>query len=340
MNGSEIDKIKRLLSDKRKIVIIPHKNPDGDAIGSSTALKYYLDNFNHNVDIISPNKFPEFLKWMDPNNIIKIFDEDEKYSQKIIDAELIFTLDFNNLVRISGMKEYVEKSNAKIIMIDHHEEPSNYADFMYSEPKMSSTCDMIYHFIEKMGDVDKIDKNISRSLYAGIMTDTGSFKFPSTTELTHLVISNLLKTGISHSDIHNHIYDNNKFERVQLLSFALSKIKIIENLNTCYISLSQKELNKFNYEKGDTEGIVNYGLSIKNIKFAVIFMENSNDNVIRISLRSRGDFDVNQFSKNIFGGGGHKNAAGAISKKSLDNTINYFLDSLKNYKESLKSKHI
>ena len=340
MNGSEIDKIKRLLSDKRKIVIIPHKNPDGDAIGSSTALKYYLDNFNHNVDIISPNKFPEFLKWMDPNNIIKIFDANEKYSQKIIDAELIFTLDFNNLVRISGMKEYVEKSNAKIIMIDHHEEPSNYADFMYSEPKMSSTCEMIYHFIEKMGDVDKIDKNISRSLYAGIMTDTGSFKFPSTTELTHLVISNLLKTGISHSDIHNHIYDNNKFERVQLLSFALSKIKIIENLNTCYISLSQKELNKFNYEKGDTEGIVNYGLSIKNIKFAVIFMENSNDNVIRISLRSRGDFDVNQFSKNIFGGGGHKNAAGAISKKSLDNTINYFLDSLKNYKESLKSKHL
>ena len=326
MNESEIDKIKRLLSDKRKIVIIPHKNPDGDAIGSSTALKYYLDNFNHDVDIISPNQFPEFLKCMDPNNIIKIFDENEKYSQKIIDAELIFTLDFNNLVRISGMKEYVEKSNAKIIMIDHHEEPSNYADFMYSEPKMSSTCEMIYHFIEKMGDVDKIDKNISRSLYAGIMTDTGSFKFPSTTELTHLVISNLLKTGISHSDIHNHIYDNNKFERVQLLSFALSKIKIIENLNTCYISLSQKELNKFNYEKGDTEGIVNYGLSIKNIKFAVIFMENSNDNVIRISLRSRGDFDVNQFSKNIFGGGGHKNAAGAISKKSLDNTINYFLD--------------
>ena len=199
MNGFEIDKIKRLLSDKRKIVIIPHKNPDGDAIGSSTALKYYLDNFNHNVDIISPNQFPEFLKWMDPNNIIKIFDEDEKYSQKIIDAELIFTLDFNNLVRISGMKEYVKKSNAKIIMIDHHEEPSNYADFMYSEPKMSSTCEMIYHFIEKMGDVDKIDKNISRSLYAGIMTDTGSFKFPSTTELTHLVISNLLKTGISHS---------------------------------------------------------------------------------------------------------------------------------------------
>ena len=249
MNKSEIDKIKRFLSEKRKIVIIPHKNPDGDAIGSSTALKYYLDNFNHIVDIISPNQFPEFLKWMDPYNVIKIFDEDENYAQKIIDAELIFTLDFNNLVRIASMKEHVEKSNAQIIMIDHHEEPSDYADFMYSEPNMSSTCEMIYHFIDKMGDSNKIDKNISRSLYAGIMTDTGSFKFPSTTELTHQVISNLLKTGISHSEIHNHIYDNNKFERVQLLSYALSKIKIVENLNTCYISLAQKELNKFNYEK-------------------------------------------------------------------------------------------
>ena len=335
MNQTEIDKIKRFLSEKRKIVIIPHKNPDGDAIGASTALKYYLDNFNHNVDIISPNQFPDFLKWMDPNNVIKVFDEDEKCVQKIIDAELIFTLDFNNLVRISAMKDHVKKSNAKLIMIDHHENPADYADFMYSEPNMSSTCEMIYHFIEKMGNIDTIDKNISRSLYAGIMTDTGSFKFPCTTELTHQVISNLLKTGISHSDIHNHIYDNNKFERVQLLSYSLSKIKVVENLNTCFISLSRKELDKYKYEKGDTEGIVNYGLSIKNIKFAVIFMEDFNENIIKISLRSRGDFDVNEFSKNIFGGGGHKNAAGAISKRSLDDTINYFLESLKSYEKLL-----
>ena len=336
MNVIEIDKIKSLLSKKKEIVIIPHKNPDGDAIGACTALKYYLDNFNHNVEIISPNKFPDFLSWLDPNNAINIFSEDESCIKKIIKADMIFTLDFNNLVRISSMKEYVEKSNAIIIMIDHHENPSDYADFMYSVPEMSSTCEMIYHFIEKLGDKDKIDKNISRSLYAGIMTDTGSFKFPSTTHVTHDVVSNLLKTGISHSDIHNQIYDNNKFERVQLLSFALSKIKIIKDLNTCYISLSQKNLDKFDYEKGDTEGIVNYGLSIKNIKFAVIFMENSKENVIRISLRSRGKFDVNKFSKNIFGGGGHKNAAGAVSKKTLNETIDYFIESLKNYKELLK----
>ena len=336
MKVNEIDKIKSLLSKKKDIVIIPHKNPDGDAIGASTGLKNYFDNFNHNVEIISPNKFPDFLKWMDPDNQIKIFSEDENCIQKIINADIIFTLDFNNLVRISSMKEQVEKSNAIIIMIDHHENPCNYADFMYSVPEMSSTCEMIYHFIDKLGDKDKIDKNIAKSLYAGIMTDTGSFKFPSTTHVTHKVVSNLLKTGISHFEIHNQIYDNNKRERIQLLSFALSQIKIIEDLNTCYISLSQKNLDKFNYEKGDTEGIVNYGLSIKNIKFAVIFMENSNEKVIRISLRSRGNFNVNEFSKNIFGGGGHKNAAGAISKKTLSKTIDYFLKSLNNYKEQLK----
>ena len=336
MKVSEIDKIKSLLSEKKDIVIIPHKNPDGDAIGASTGLKNYFDNFNHNVEIISPNKFPDFLKWMDHDNQIKIFSEDENCIQKIINADIIFTLDFNNLVRISSMKEQVEKSNAIIIMIDHHENPSNYADFMYSVPEMSSTCEMIYHFIDKLGDKDKIDKNIAKSLYAGIMTDTGSFKFPSTTHVTHKVVSNLLKTGISHFEIHNQIYDNNKPERIQLLSFALSQIKIIEDLNTCYISLSQKNLDKFNYEKGDTEGIVNYGLSIKNIKFAVIFMENSNEKVIRISLRSRGNFNVNEFSKNIFGGGGHKNAAGAISKKTLSKTIDYFLKALNNYKEQLK----
>tara|TARA_B100000482_G_scaffold127609_1_gene92621 strand:- start:1045 stop:1671 length:627 start_codon:yes stop_codon:yes gene_type:complete len=206
---------------------------------------------------------------------------------------------------------------------------------MYSKPEMSSTCEMIYHFIDMLGDKELVDRQISKSLYAGIMTDTGSFKFPSTTHTTHLVVSNLLKTGISHFEIHNKIYDDNKFDRVKLLSYALGKIKLIENLNTCYISLSQKELDEFNYEKGDTEGIVNYGLSIKNIKFAVIFMENTKDNVIRISLRSRGDFDVNQFSKSVFGGGGHKNAAGAISKKTLNKTINYFLESLKDYNQQL-----
>ena len=337
MNNEQINKIKLLLSSKRDIVIIPHKNHDGDAIGSSTGLKYYFDKLGHNTSIVSPNKYPHFLQWMDPENKILTYSNENNINNIIQNADIIFTLDFNNLVRISQMKEIVKKSNAIKIMIDHHENPSDFAEFMYSDPEMSSTCEMIYHFINMLGDKKLIDKNISKSLYAGIMTDTGSFKFPSTTYVTHEVVSHLLKTGISHFEIHNKIYDNNKPERLKLLSHALGKITIIDGFNSCYISLSQEELDKFNYEKGDTEGIVNYGLSIKNIKFAIIFMENTKDNVIRISLRSRGNFDVNEFSKNIFGGGGHKNAAGAISKNSLKQTIEYFLKSINNYKELLNS---
>ena len=338
MNNEEIKKIKNLFSKKKEIVIIPHKNPDGDAIGSSTALKYFLEKYDHNISIISPNDFPKFLKWMDYKNEIEVFSENNKCIEKLLNADVIFTLDFNTLKRISKIKPYIEKSKAKIIMIDHHENPDNYADFMYSNPKMSSTAEMVYHFIEGLGGLSKIDKNIANSLYAGILTDTGSFKFPSTTHVTHEVVSNLLKTGISNSEIYDKIYDDNKPEKIQLLSYALRKIKILKDFNTCYISLSQNELDDYKYEKGDTEGIVNYGLSIKNIKFAIIFMENSAENIIRISLRSKGSFDVNSFSKEIFGGGGHKNAAGAISKKSLDETIKYFLKSLNQYKNHLINK--
>ena len=338
MNNEEIRKIKKLLSEKKEIVIIPHKNPDGDAIGSSTALKYFLEKYDHNISIISPNDFPKFLKWIDYKNEIEVFSENNNCIKKILNADLIFTLDFNTLTRITKIKPYIEKSEAKIFMIDHHENPENYADFMYSNPQMSSTAEMVYHFIIGLGGLSKIDKNIANSLYAGILTDTGSFKFPSTTHVTHEVVSNLLKTGISNSEIYEKIYNNNKIEKLQLLSFALSKIKIMKDFNTCYISLSQNELDDYKYEKGDTEGIVNYGLSIKNIKFAIIFMENSSENIIRISLRSKGSFDVNRFSKEIFGGGGHKNAAGAISKKGLDETVKYFLNSLNQYKNQLINK--
>tara|TARA_B100001175_G_scaffold47134_2_gene36492 strand:- start:3454 stop:4467 length:1014 start_codon:yes stop_codon:yes gene_type:complete len=337
MNIDKLDKIKHLFSVRKDMVIIPHKNPDGDAIGSCTGLKNYLEKLGHNTFIISPNEFPTFLNWMDPEKEIIIYNNQDKINSIILNADVIFTLDFNNLLRISQMKDIVESSNAIKIMIDHHENPSNYADYMYSDPKMSSTCEMIFHFIDMLGDKKLIDKKISKSLYAGILTDTGSFKFPSTTYLTHEVVSYLFKTGISHFDIHSKIYDNNKPQRLKLLSHALGKIKIIKECNTCYISLSQKELDKFNYEKGDTEGIVNYGLSIKNIRFAAIFMENAKDKVIRISLRSKNNFDVNTFSKKIFGGGGHINAAGAISKKNLEDTIDYFLKSINNYKKLLNS---
>ncbi len=335
MDNNQTKKIKVLLSKEKTIVIIPHKNPDGDAIGSSTALDSYLKKLGHKSLIVSPNHFPKFLSWMDPNKKIKIFEDDNELKNEILNCDIIFNLDFNNLSRISSMKDCVESSDAVKIMIDHHENPKNYCDFMYSDPNMSSTCEMVYHFITMLGDENLIDHSISESLYAGIMTDTGSFRFPSTTHETHNVVSKLLKNGISHSEIHNHIYDNNRLSKIKLLSHCLQKIEILKNFKTCYLFLTKDELEMFDYEKGDTEGIVNYGLSIENIKFAVIFKENINDNSVRISLRSKGGFDVNKFAKNIFNGGGHKNAAGAVSKLNMQQTINLFKNSLIKYKNQL-----
>jgi len=194
---------------------------------------------------------------------------------------------------------------------------------------------LLNHFISMLGNENLIDYSISASLYAGIMTDTGSFRFPATTHETHNVVSKLLKNGISHSEIHNQIYDNNRLSKIKLLSHCLQKIEILKNFKTCFLFLTRDELEMFDYEKGDTEGIVNYGLSIENIKFAVIFKENINDNSVRISLRSKGDFDVNKFAKDIYNGGGHKNAAGAVSKLNMEQTINLFKKSLLKYKNQL-----
>ena len=335
MTQKDITEIKELLSESKNIVITHHKNADGDAIGSSMALNTYLNLCGHKSVVISPNKFPDFLKWLDIKNEIIIFKNSTNEINLINNADLIFTLDFNNLERCGDMKDLVSSSKAKKILIDHHENPVKYADYMYSDTKISSTCEMIYHFIEKMGDNNKINTSIAEAIYTGIMTDTGSFKFSSTSSTTHKVISDLLDKGANKTKIHNEIYDNNRIEKIKLLSFALGKIEIISEYSTAIISLSQNDLNKFNFKKGDTEGIVNYGLSIENIKFAAIFIENKKEDIIKISFRSKGNFDVNVFSRDNFNGGGHKNASGAVSKVSMSSTIINFKNALKNYKTQL-----
>ena len=341
MTQKDITEIKELLSESKNIVITHHKNADGDAIGSSMALNTYLNLCGHkSVRIFAvvrktSNKFPDFLKWLDTKNEIIIFKNSTNETNLINNADLIFTLDFNNLERCGDMKDLVSNSKAKKILIDHHENPVKYADYMYSDTKISSTCEMIYHFIEKMGDNNKINTSIAEAIYTGIMTDTGSFKFSSTSSTTHKVISDLLDKGANKTKIHNEIYDNNRIEKIKLLSFALGKIEVISEYSTAIISLSQNDLNKFNFKKGDTEGIVNYGLSIENIKFAAIFIENKKEDIIKISFRSKGNFDVNVFSRDNFNGGGHKNASGAVSKVSMSSTIINFKNALKNYKTQL-----
>lgn len=338
MTEQEIQEIKELLQSPKKIVIVPHKNPDGDAIGSTLGLCQYLKLYNHDAIIIAPNDYPDFLKWMPNEKTVLKFDAQTDKSQKLIaQADIIFTLDFNALNRTGDMAASLEKSEALKIMIDHHQQPDDYAKYTYSDVSMSSTCEMVYHFIDMLEDTHLIEKDIATCLYTGIMTDTGSFRFSSTTSKTHRIVAALIDCGADHAEIHNAIYDTNSYSRLQLLGCALSNLKTIPESNTAYITLSQEELNTYNYKKGDTEGFVNYGLSLNNIIFAVIFIEDQQQNIIKISLRSKGDFSVNEFSRTHFSGGGHTNAAGGKSDLSLQETIDEFISILPNYNEALNS---
>jgi phosphoesterase RecJ-like protein len=338
MTERDISEIKKLLSTPKKIVIVPHKNPDGDAIGSTLALCHYLKKYKHEAIVIVPNDYPTFLKWLPGNDSVLIHDNDHRKSNALLrNAEIIFTLDFNALHRAGYMEKGLELSKAIKILIDHHQQPDDYAKYIYSDVSMCSTAQMIYHFIEMLGDEQLIDEDIATCLYTGIMTDTGSFRFRSTTNTTHRVVASLIEKGADNAAIHNNVYDTNSYNRLQLLGCALNNLKYIEELNTAYITLSQKELDDHNFKKGDTEGVVNYALSLKGIVFAAIFIENHSEGIIKISFRSKGAFDVNTFARDHFNGGGHINAAGGRSEIDLKSTVEKFISILPDYKEDLKS---
>ncbi|HET8752800.1 MAG TPA: bifunctional oligoribonuclease/PAP phosphatase NrnA [Salinimicrobium sp.] len=337
MTNEEISEVKSLLSTPKKIVVVPHKGPDGDALGSTLAIKILLENNGHKVDLISPNHFPDFLRWLPYQEEIIVYEKEPKKSDKLIsEAEIIFTLDFNHLSRTGEMQEILEKSKADFVMIDHHQQPDDYAKITYSDVSMCSTCQMVYHFIEKIGFTEQITPQIATCLYTGIMTDTGSFRYRSTTSLTHHVVADLIEKGADNTSIHENIYDTNSYSRLQLLGAALRNLVVIEEYRTAYITLSQEELDQYNFKKGDTEGFVNYGLSLSGIVFAAIFIENDAENIVKISLRSKGTFSVNDFARRHFDGGGHINAAGGKSEKDLHTTIENFTQLLEQYKTSLK----
>ena len=337
MNKQDIKNIKQLLSAPKKIVIVSHKNPDGDAIGSSLGLYQYLIKLNHDVSVIMPNDFPGFLKWMPNCDLVLDYEsQPDLCRNSISNAEMIFTLDFNDLSRVDAMEQLLTDSKAIKIMIDHHQQPDNYADYMYSDVSISSTSQMIYHFLEMLNDIDVIDRIIGSCLYAGIMTDTGSFRFSSTTSTTHRVVAHLIDKGANNSGIHNQVYDTNSYGRLQLLGQALKNLTILPELKTAYITLSQEELNQNHFKKGDTEGVVNYALSIKDTILAAIFIEHKQDGIVKISFRSKGDFSVNELARTHFNGGGHTNAAGGRSQLSMKDTVEKFISILPDYKKDLK----
>jgi bifunctional oligoribonuclease and PAP phosphatase NrnA len=333
LKANQVSEIQTFLSKPKHIVIVTHWSPDGDAMGSSLGLYNYLIQKKHKVTVITPNDYPAFLFWLPGNEkVINFIEKNSPAKKAVANADFIFCLDFNSLKRIDALGDEVGKSAALKCIIDHHLQPDDFADFMLHDIKACSTCELIYDFIELLGDKALINKDISNCLYTGIMTDTGSFRFPSTKSKTHRIIAELIDAGAENSEIHNRIYDGNTEDKLKLLGYCLvEKLTILKEYGTAFFALSTNELKHFNYKKGDTEGIVNYALSIEGIHFAAFFVER--DGEIKTSFRSKGSFNVNLFARKYFNGGGHANAAGGMSELSLDETIIKFISVLSKEKK-------
>ena len=332
----KIESLRELLETPKKIVITTHYKPDADALGSSLGLGNYLKKKGHQVHVISPSDYPDFLKWMEgESEVINYEARKKKKSQLLIeDADFIFCLDFNCLNRINDLGELVRKSTALKVLIDHHLEPEHFAEFELWSTNAAATAELVYELITKFNDRQYIDQSIAECLYAGIMTDTGQFKHPNTTKNIHLVTADLIELGADIAKVRRYIYDNNSLDRLKFTGYALSKkLVVIKNLKTAYFWISADDLKEYNSKTGDTEGLVNYALSLKDVVFSAVIIERPE--AVRLSLRSKGGFSVNDFARDHFSGGGHPNAAGGISDKGLEETVIEFERIVKQYEKQL-----
>jgi bifunctional oligoribonuclease and PAP phosphatase NrnA len=326
LDRKQLHKLQELFSDKSlPIVIVTHINPDGDAVGSSLGLYEYLRVAGHqNVSVITPNSYPEFLHWM-PNNdkVLIAVDNAAEAKKRIQEAGVIFCLDFNTLNRSELLEKPVGRSEAFKVMIDHHPQPDEGFDLLLSDTAASSTAELVFEFIAAMGGEDLLNRQAAECLYAGILTDTGSFSYGNNNPRTYEITARLVALGVDAAQVNHNIYNTYSADRLRLLGYCLGeKLKVMAPQHAAYISLSAEELRRFNHKDGDTEGVVNYALSIKDIKLAAIFIERKNH--IKISFRSVGDVDVNRLARDHFNGGGHKNAAGGKYYDTLENTLSFF----------------
>ncbi|OIQ96014.1 bifunctional oligoribonuclease and PAP phosphatase NrnA [mine drainage metagenome] len=326
------------LTELKKVVITTHQKPDGDAMGSALGLYHFLKSLGHTVTVISPTNWAEFLDWMPGTKQVLDFEANREKSKNIIkEAELIFCLDFNILHRTKNMERPLEEAKCIKILIDHHQQPQEEAfDYGNSDTDKSSTCEMIYDFIVQSGHSDKINSDIATCLYTGVMTDTGVFRFPSTKPSVHRMVAHLMEIGFNHSIIHENIYDNFLENRLRFIGNALlNRMDVLYEYNTALMFIPKSDIQKYDIKTGDTEGLVNYLLTIQGIKFGAIVIDRDEER--KWSFRSKGNFDVNTFARLHFEGGGHFNAAGGRSSDSLEKTVNHFYQIIKQYEYQLNN---
>jgi phosphoesterase RecJ-like protein len=327
----QFNKLRYQISDSSDIVITTHYNPDGDAIGSSLALYHLLTKIGSKAVVIIPNDYPSFLKWLPGSDKIVVYDSNIAECDSLIrNARILFCLDYNSMSRVKHFMKQLQEATATKILIDHHPDPSDEFDFAHSRTSVSSTCELLYEFIKGLGFEDQIDKDVAACLYVGIMTDTGSFSYACNNSQTYDITASLIKTGIDAEHIHRLIYDTYSENRMRLLGFCLSdRLIVLKKYETAYIWLTRNDLLKFDHQIGDTEGVVNYALSIEGITLAALFTER-NDR-IRISFRSKGEFSVNELARKYYAGGGHRNAAGGDSFLNMNETLQKFEELLPGY---------
>lgn len=326
--------LKNLLSEPTDIALTAHRNPDGDAMGSTLGMYHYLTQLGHRVEMVFPSEYPATFDYMPGADQVVIFDVDpEKTKEVLSNSSIIFCLDFNALERIDKVGEIIRPLSTKTVMIDHHLYPSDFADFMLSDPTASSTCELVYDFMVMMGHEDLINKTLGECLYTGILTDTGSFKYATSPKLFGIV-SRLLDKGVDDYFLQDAIFNSMNEKQLRLLGHCLyNRMEILPEFQTGIIALSRRDYERYDIQRGDTEGVVNYLLKVKSVKVAALITEQPT--IVKISLRSKGDISVQEIAQKHFKGGGHKNASGGSSYKGLRSTVEKFKSILPEYKDIL-----
>ena len=323
-----LPELQKMLLSPQRIAIITHHNPDGDAMGSSLGLyHYFLAKNLHQLTVVLPSAAPKFLGFLPDSHIAISYDQQpELCVQALEEATLIFCLDFNDPARVYALQQALEQAQAPKVMIDHHLYPKDFCTFEFSQPSAAATCQLIYDFIVLLNDAESLSPSIAQCLYTGIVTDTGSFRFAATTAQVHQIAAHLIELGAKNTEIHQSLYDINTPEKLKFLGYCLSqKMHVLPQYKTAYLSVSLEELRQHHSQPQDTEGLVNYALSIQGVALAVIMIERTHE--VKLSFRSKGAIPANLFAE-IFSGGGHKNAAGGQSKKNLAETTERFLEEL------------
>lgn len=321
------------------VAIVAHQSPDGDAVGSSLALHHHLKIKGVQSQVILPDRFARFLAWLPGTDEIIFYDEEtERANDFLRDADLIWCLDFNSPQRAGKLAEVLSSRKAKIITIDHHQLPDNYSDILISDVQCGSTCELVFDLILAWGDLDLLSLESASCIYTGIMTDTGSFRYPSVTAHTHLIISHLLEMGVNHAAIHERTFDEQSETRLKLCGYAISeKLVVSARWPFAWISLTHEELQRFQYESGDTEGLVNQALAIEGVELA-IFLKEAEAGKIKLSLRSTGNWNVRDIADHHFSGGGHQNAAGGIILgKTMEEALEWIESLMPQWTQAKKS---